>query len=107
MIRRPPRSTLFPYTTLFRSSVCIFWRSGLFQLSSAAGVTAGQPASRGTGCYGGRDQPDGARVSSVPFGRRTDAVPGAVSADCSGGTGVYLLIFFCLLVGVGWGQPVL
>src|SRR5436309_6411202 len=22
MIRRPPRSTLFPYTTLFRSSVC-------------------------------------------------------------------------------------
>src|SRR2546430_12187959 len=25
MIRRPPRSTLFPYTTLFRS----FWRAGL------------------------------------------------------------------------------
>src|SRR2546430_13570570 len=23
MIRRPPRSTLFPYTTLFRSSICI------------------------------------------------------------------------------------
>src|SRR5256885_7748297 len=23
MIRRPPRSTLFPYTTLFRSNVCI------------------------------------------------------------------------------------
>ena len=23
MIRRPPRSTLFPYTTLFRSMVCI------------------------------------------------------------------------------------
>src|SRR5438874_10705653 len=27
MIRRPPRSTLFPYTTLFRSGV---WRIGLF-----------------------------------------------------------------------------
>src|SRR3712207_7827700 len=26
MIRRPPRSTLFPYTTLFRSSVGL-WRS--------------------------------------------------------------------------------
>src|SRR5258708_25936836 len=26
MIRRPPRSTLFPYTTLFRSSA-IFWRA--------------------------------------------------------------------------------
>src|SRR3712207_8227740 len=24
MIRRPPRSTLFPYTTLFRSTVCTF-----------------------------------------------------------------------------------
>src|SRR3712207_7105771 len=23
MIRRPPRSTLFPYTTLFRSNICI------------------------------------------------------------------------------------
>src|SRR2546429_4340123 len=25
MIRRPPRSTLFPYTTLFRSSQYIYW----------------------------------------------------------------------------------
>src|SRR3712207_9242283 len=32
MIRRPPRSTLFPYTTLFRSSsstsAFIYWRGG-------------------------------------------------------------------------------
>src|SRR3712207_9409405 len=28
MIRRPPRSTLFPYTTLFRSSVENDWTSG-------------------------------------------------------------------------------
>src|SRR5258705_4646881 len=27
MIRRPPRSTLFPYTTLFRSSGANGWRS--------------------------------------------------------------------------------
>src|SRR2546422_5939829 len=27
MIRRPPRSTLFPYTTLFRSAVCHAHRS--------------------------------------------------------------------------------
>src|SRR5256885_3695765 len=26
MIRRPPRSTLFPYTTLFRSQELISWR---------------------------------------------------------------------------------
>src|SRR5256886_5822820 len=28
MIRRPPRSTLFPYTTLFRSAACPRSRSG-------------------------------------------------------------------------------
>src|SRR3712207_7022449 len=27
MIRRPPRSTLFPYTTLFRSPVCALLRA--------------------------------------------------------------------------------
>src|SRR2546422_8334483 len=27
MIRRPPRSTLFPYTTLFRSVICPAWTS--------------------------------------------------------------------------------
>src|SRR3712207_7215326 len=31
MIRRPPRSTLFPYTTLFRSSNC-FQHCGLMRL---------------------------------------------------------------------------
>src|SRR5260370_31768509 len=34
MIRRPPRSTLFPYTTLFRSS------SASFRLSAAAGISS-------------------------------------------------------------------
>src|SRR2546427_8966277 len=28
MIRRPPRSTLFPYTTLFRSAGAEFWAAG-------------------------------------------------------------------------------
>src|SRR2546425_7710025 len=27
MIRRPPRSTLFPYTTLFRSLYAAFWQA--------------------------------------------------------------------------------
>src|SRR5256885_9843876 len=31
MIRRPPRSTLFPYTTLFRSLLLLDHQSGLFQ----------------------------------------------------------------------------
>src|SRR3712207_7689856 len=29
MIRRPPRSTLFPYTTLFRSVIVEGWRPGV------------------------------------------------------------------------------
>src|SRR3712207_8668483 len=37
MIRRPPRSTLFPYTTLFRSlalSLVLVWAVGFFVLQS-------------------------------------------------------------------------
>src|SRR2546426_5135498 len=39
MIRRPPRSTLFPYTTLFRSVVGYF--AGLFERNVQAGGLAG------------------------------------------------------------------
>src|SRR3712207_7622206 len=37
MIRRPPRSTLFPYTTLFRSGVA----GGVFGVSGVCGVVGG------------------------------------------------------------------
>src|SRR5258707_8348784 len=40
MIRRPPRSTLFPYTTLFRSSLCAVLLLS-FRLVAAA---SGQPS---------------------------------------------------------------
>src|ERR1017187_10865298 len=40
MIRRPPRSTLFPYTTLFRSRRC----------RSAGAGRAGTPAPAGKAC---------------------------------------------------------
>src|SRR5260221_7484979 len=39
MIRRPPRSTLFPYTTLFRSPVAAAVRAGAHAL---AAVRAGE-----------------------------------------------------------------
>src|SRR5256885_3410715 len=42
MIRRPPRSTLFPYTTLFRSRECLL----AIQLLSQ-GRDGGVPAGRG------------------------------------------------------------
>src|SRR3712207_7944037 len=37
MIRRPPRSTLFPYTTLFRSDAVAVQRERLFVLSEPDG----------------------------------------------------------------------
>src|SRR3989475_9101748 len=44
MIRRPPRSTLFPYTTLFRSAV-LFFRGLLLEVpGTGAAVAAGAAA---------------------------------------------------------------
>src|SRR3712207_6857797 len=37
MMRRPPRSTLFPYTTLFRSDVFVPWEN-VFVYKDVAGV---------------------------------------------------------------------
>src|SRR3712207_8294383 len=44
MIRRPPRSTLFPYTTLFRSQAAE--RSGKSRDDVLAGVAKGRPLGR-------------------------------------------------------------
>src|SRR5258708_24221968 len=49
MIRRPPRSTLFPYTTLFRSD-------------TGAGPTADESAASGAP-LDGRNPPDGGRYT--------------------------------------------
>src|SRR3990170_8057412 len=39
MIRRPPRSTLFPYTTLFRSSSVFEGQSGAFAVDGDPGTS--------------------------------------------------------------------
>src|SRR3712207_9462914 len=51
MIRRPPRSTLFPYTTLFRSVAEVrhraavwFWEQGLVEEAIRARLDAGDSA---------------------------------------------------------------
>src|SRR2546423_11707217 len=55
MIRRPPRSTLFPYTTLFRSNFCYVkdCAAGLFAIQTAPtlnhriyNVSSGRPETR-------------------------------------------------------------
>src|SRR3712207_8133765 len=60
MIRRPPRSTLFPYTTLFRS--------GSGPRHSSAGPAAAASSSSAPG--------PGARTSSSPCCRRTGPTSG-------------------------------
>src|SRR2546430_11325646 len=52
MIRRPPRSTLFPYTTLFRSSISTFYKyaiSGSSAKSHRYSGRCGQPHSAWAG----------------------------------------------------------
>src|SRR3712207_9006821 len=53
MIRRPPRSTLFPYTTLFRSMLRRRWAWG-----HSAGIVVGTVAQQRPGARtpGGRDR---------------------------------------------------
>jgi len=53
MIRRPPRSTLFPYTTLFRSHTLKergfdVKRVGVHRVNTPVGVVVGQSVKRGT-----------------------------------------------------------
>src|SRR2546430_8431786 len=62
MIRRPPRSTLFPYTTLFRSSVtssrsiaCRACAGGVAGGASIAGPCPDRPP-RGNGCAANRSE---------------------------------------------------
>src|SRR3712207_8997087 len=57
MIRRPPRSTLFPYTTLFRSH-----GPGLFQSRGDGGAAIGDEVFEESGAHSGADAP---RVDQV------------------------------------------
>src|SRR5258706_10835098 len=55
MIRRPPRSTLFPYTTLFRSPACLsraprFLARGLKSCMSTLGIRSHRRSTLASGC---------------------------------------------------------
>src|SRR5690348_18125983 len=68
MIRRPPRSTLFPYTTLFRSSVPPGLRRVWIVAREARGTA---PPGAGMG-----------RLSSVPEGFWDVATTGRLRSPC-------------------------
>src|SRR5258708_3574554 len=87
MIRRPPRSTLFPYTTLFRSEImttgspgCLLSRvmlqprpSSCFAACSSASVTcAGDPAAGEVGVPG-TGGPLGGSITNLPPNRKGHA----------------------------------
>src|SRR5437763_16230413 len=65
MIRRPPRSTLFPYTTLFRSLACLALAPGC---PAATAPLPGVRAETASGAlpvrrdHSGDSQPPGARL---------------------------------------------
>src|SRR2546421_5730307 len=60
MIRRPPRSTLFPYTTLFRSAESFLRR----HRAPAARPAAGREGDRGAGAHRRRREPGAAAARS-------------------------------------------
>src|SRR3712207_7333933 len=76
MIRRPPRSTLFPYTTLFRSQTEVEPKSAPTQRSVAAQPHGGSSEMEGT------TTPVSGRVSTpVPFISEGEGVPTGSSTD--------------------------
>src|SRR6266511_6406436 len=78
MIRRPPRSTLFPYTTLFRSyrfdesSGPILDASGRALHGTVGNLTRGEP-----GVHGGAGTFTGAGGVTAPAGAVPDLTRGA------------------------------
>src|SRR2546428_3779571 len=67
MIRRPPRSTLFPYTTLFRS-----WAIGVAVIMLAISLGRGLTAMFGGGMVVKRGKGDGA--SDAELARQAEAL---------------------------------
>src|SRR2546430_11581716 len=92
MIRRPPRSTLFPYTTLFRSRIAVlpFHTARCALTMGAPGETLeAAPDAGGGGAGGGacasrgarRDRcPAGGGIPGLPLGVRCTAPPRRAAA---------------------------
>src|SRR5258705_5395282 len=76
MIRRPPRSTLFPYTTLFRSDAVDRLAPGVDGVDDAAERVAEQVADEdaadASGRGAGADDGDGARLEDRVEGGTED-----------------------------------
>src|SRR2546429_1701652 len=87
MIRRPPRSTLFPYTTLFRSYGCLTPVSGIMTVS---GKTRGTQISR----WG---------IAALPLSVFVGIVLGAVVGAAVAHVGIGVAVGAGFGIGIGGG----
>src|SRR2546426_8468335 len=81
MIRRPPRSTLFPYTTLFRSEIFYGGRRArdalpYFQRAAALDSTYALPLIWAAWAHGGAPPPQGGPPPGLPRGPARLRPPG-------------------------------
>src|SRR5256885_5631129 len=82
MIRRPPRSTLFPYTTLFRSLHGDSILANRYRILAAALATAGLLAACGGGS--GADTTPRAKITSVKvMGDRSEEHTSELQSPCN------------------------
>src|SRR5260370_18639747 len=99
MIRRPPRSTLFPYTTLFRSLVCSDWRwvgrgvrpgpaAGLRSYAAGRGLGGCEQGLCGLPVIGGVAVPALCRRAVAALPDRAAPVAGAAGTPPSAGCAV-------------------
>src|SRR5256885_5285210 len=84
MIRRPPRSTLFPYTTLFRSDVCI---GAFIPISHGTSVRAAR-SRRPSGVAGEGRRPQSAlqrpqSPETIPDQRRSEEHTSELQSPCN------------------------
>src|SRR3712207_7258086 len=74
MIRRPPRSTLFPYTTLFRSLVALL-------LTGCGDSDDGDPASPSSAASASTPPAASAAITPSPGAAPADYVPASLDGD--------------------------
>src|SRR3989441_6907613 len=88
MIRRPPRSTLFPYTTLFRSLIYGLFALGFNLLYGYTGLLSfGHAAYWGLGAYG-----TGIALAKLKVGSLWLGLAAGLGLAAAGGAGIG---FFC------------
>src|SRR2546422_6936233 len=94
MIRRPPRSTLFPYTTLFRSPLARTRWTKLYLSPADQGLARAPVGRRGSVTYDGLG--DGVTFLTPPLPRQTEITGDRKSTRLNSSHGYISYAVFCL-----------